>query len=92
MPAILAALLAAGSVIVKDANLLRRLPDLPQWLVWLSALPAGLAAISNYINPLSDYSSKLNAAKGFTILKQDARALRDTFSAGLTDDAYLMRV
>jgi hypothetical protein len=44
----------------------------------LSVLSAGLAAISNDINPLSDYSSQLNAAKGFTILEQDARALRDT--------------
>ena len=30
VPAILAAVLAAGSVIVKDADLLRRLPDLPR--------------------------------------------------------------
>lgn len=92
VPAAAAALLAAGSVILKDGELLKRLPDFPQWLVWLSALSAGVAAISNFIDPLSDYAAQLNAAKGFTILKRDAQALRDVFSAGLTDEVYMMRV
>lgn len=92
LPAVVAALLAAGSVIVKDGDLLQKWPELPQWLVWASALSAGVAAVSNYINPLSDYESHLSAAKGFTILKQDARALRDIFSAGLSDEVYMLKL
>jgi hypothetical protein len=59
---------------------------------WLSVIAAAIAAVSNYINPLAEYSDHLAAAKGFTILKQDARSLRETFSAPMSDDAYVAEV
>ncbi len=51
----------------------------------LSTDPLGV--MMDLASVLSGGEAHLRAAKAFTILKQDARALRDTFSPGLSDDA-----
>lgn len=60
----------------------------PFWFVWLSVVSAVVAAVGNVLNPLKEYYDHLNAAKNFTSLKQDTRALKDTFSASMTDSEF----
>jgi hypothetical protein len=54
----------------------------------LTVVAAVAAAVSDVLNPFAEHYNHLNAAKGFTILKQDARSLRDTFSAAMSDDTF----
>ncbi len=61
----------------------------PFWFVWLSVMSAVIAAVGNVLNPLKSYYDHLYAAKNFTTLKQDARALRDTFSSPMSDSEYI---
>jgi hypothetical protein len=60
----------------------------PFWFVWLSVISAVIAAVGNVLNPLKEYYDHLNAGKNFVALKQDARALRDTFSASMSDAEF----
>lgn len=76
------AVIAAGLGVLAGAGVL------PSWSIWLSAAAAAISAVTSVLNPFAEYSSHLNAAKGFTILKQDARALRSTFSVPMTDDTF----
>jgi hypothetical protein len=62
------------------------------WTTWLGAATAIISAVSSVLNPFANYQNHLNAAKGFTILKQDARALKSTFSAAMSDDAFGVEV
>ena len=64
----------------------------PDWFVWLSVMSAVIAAVGNILNPMKDYYDNLNAAKNFTALKHDARALRDVFSSKMNDDEYMIAV
>jgi hypothetical protein len=83
-PAVIAAVLGA----LAGTDLLA--PWMPKAVTpftqWLSVVSAAIAAVSNVLNPFAAYYDHLRAAKGFTILKQDARALRDTFSISMSDD------
>jgi hypothetical protein len=82
IPAIVAALsglLVAGQVI-------------PVWWAWLTTLSAVVAAVGSTLNPLKDYYDHLNAAKNFTIIKHDARALHETFESGMSDSEFSISV
>lgn len=61
---------------------------LTPWTLWLSVIAAVISAVGNVLNPFAEYYTHLNAAKSFTILKQDARALRETFSGKMSDDMF----
>ena len=77
-PAVIAAILG----VLAGTNVL-----LP-WTLWLSVIAAVVTAVGNVLNPFAEYYTNLNAAKSFTILKQDARGLLNTFSASMTDDIF----
>lgn len=64
----------------------------PPWWVWLSVISAVIAAVGNVLNPLKEYYDHLNAAKHFTVLKQDARSLKNTFSASMNDSEFAVAV
>ena len=75
-PAIVAALsgmLVAGQVI-------------PAWWGWLTVISAVVTAVANVLNPLARYFEHLNAARAFTILKHEARALKDAFGPDMSDE------
>ncbi len=61
---------------------------LTPWTLWLSVIAAAVSAVGNVLNPFAEYYMHLNSAKSFTILKQDARALRETFSGTMSDDMF----
>ncbi|MCR4311116.1 MAG: SLATT domain-containing protein [Candidatus Taylorbacteria bacterium] len=62
------------------------------WWVWISVVSAVIAAVGNVLNPMKEYYDNLNAAKNFTALKHDARALRDVFSSRMNDEEYMTAV
>ena len=51
----------------------------------LSVTSACVAAVGGVLDPKKGYYDHLHAAKNFTVLKQDARALRETFSRGMNE-------
>lgn len=59
---------------------------------WIAATAATITAVSTVLNPLKAYFDHFNAAKSFTVLKQDARALRETFSNGMDDQTFKVAV
>lgn len=65
---------------------------IPSWWVWISVVSAVIAAVGNVLNPMKEYYDNLNAAKNFTALKHDARALRDVFSSRMNDEEYMTAV
>ena len=64
----------------------------PIALLWLTVLGAVTSAIANVLNPKKDYYDHLNAAKHFTVLKHDARALQETFSVRMNEDQFCDKV
>ncbi len=62
---------------------------LPFWAVWISVVSAVIAAVGNVLNPLKDYYDHLNAAKSFTALKHDARALHAIFCHSMNEAEYV---
>lgn len=60
---------------------------LPLYGAWLTALSAVFTALATGLDPLARADAHLRAAKEWSVLKHDARRLRDTFSSGLTDEA-----
>ena len=64
----------------------------PPWWVWLSVVAAVITAVGNVLNPMKEYYDNLNAAKNFTVLKHDARALREVFSSKMNDEEYAIAV
>lgn len=78
VPAVIAAVLG----VLAGTNVLT------PWTIWFSVIAAAISAIGNVLNPFAEYYAHLNAAKSFTILKQDARALRDTFSGTMNDEVF----
>jgi hypothetical protein len=58
----------------------------------LSVISAVIAAVGNILNPFAEYADHIAAAKGFTILKHDARSLRETFSAAMSDETFVAAV
>lgn len=72
IPAVIAAssaMLVAGSVV-------------PPWFGWATVISGVVTAVAGVINPIKGYFDHLSAAKSFTVLKQEARALATT--TGLT--------
>lgn len=66
--------------------------ELPLYGAWLTAMSAIFSAFATGLNPFADADAHLRAGKAWTLLKHDARALRDTFSNGMTDDAFAASV
>jgi len=64
----------------------------PIWWGWLSVFSAVIVAVASVLNPLRAYYDHLNAAKNFTALKQEARALKDTFSSDMVDEEFFRAV
>lgn len=64
----------------------------PTWWVWLSVVSAVIAAVGNVLNPMKEYYDNLNAAKNFTALKHDARALREVFASKMSEEEYTIAV
>ena len=64
----------------------------PMWLIWLSVSSAVIAAVGSVLNPMNEYHDNLNAAKNFTAIKHDARALREVFSLKMNEDEYMVAV
>lgn len=64
----------------------------PVWWVWLSVVSAVVAAVGNVLNPMKEYYDNLNAAKNFTSLKHDARALREVFDTKMSEEEYMVAV
>ncbi len=56
--------------------------------MWAAALMAAIAAISNILSPEKNYYSHLQAAKSFTCIKHDARALHQSFAGTMTDNEF----
>lgn len=77
-PAVIAAL--SGLLIVGQI--------IPVWWGWLTVISSVITAVANVLNPYKGYYDHLNAAKSFTILKQDARALCQTFSNGMNEKEF----
>jgi hypothetical protein len=65
---------------------------LPLFGAWLTVLSAVFTALSTGLSPFARLQTHLHAAKKWTVLKQDAKRLRDTFSLGLTDEALATSV
>ncbi len=61
---------------------------LPPWVVWISVVSAAIAAVGSSLNPLKDYYDHLNAAKNFTVLKQDATSLHETFGIRMNEETF----
>lgn len=61
-----------------------RYPDVA-WLDWVTVTGAVTTAISSACGFEKSYAAHLDAAKGFTVLKHEARALRMTFNEALND-------
>lgn len=64
----------------------------PVILNGLTVIGAVISAVANVLNPLKDYFDHLNAAKNFTIIKHDARALRESFGIKMSDSAFASAV
>lgn len=76
VPALCAAVSGALSV---------RYPDTAAW-DWLTLAAAVTTAASSIYGFEKSYAAHIDSAKGFTVLKHEARALRLTFHDGLSDD------
>lgn len=57
----------------------------PQYWGALTLLSSVITAIGNIANPLKEYYDHLIAAKSFTAIKHEARALRDVFSINMSE-------
>jgi hypothetical protein len=64
----------------------------PIWWGWLTVLSAVITAVASILNPLRVYYDHLNAAKNFTALKQEARALKDVFGSDMKDEVFFTAV
>jgi hypothetical protein len=62
-----------------------------QWL-WLTVISAVVASVASVLNPNKAYAEHLNAAKNFTTIKHDARALHQAFGQRMTDEAFAIAV
>lgn len=58
------------------------------WWGFATFTTAVVTAVANVLNPLKNYYDHLNAAKNFTALKHDARALHETFGKNLSDERF----
>lgn len=77
----------APPVITAVLGVLTAFGCLPAYGVVLTAISAIFSAFATVYNPLEEADTHLRAGKAFTILKHDARRLRDVYSPGMSDDA-----
>jgi hypothetical protein len=82
IPAIVAAV--SGTLVAAGVS--------PQSLLWLTVLSATVSAVANIIDPNKNYQAHLDAAKNFTVLKHDSRALHESFGSRMNDDAFAVAV
>jgi len=78
VPAVTSALL--GTLVVGQV--------VPRWVGIIAVVSAIVTAIGTVMNPQQGYFEHLNAAKAFTTMKHDARALREVFGVGTTDKEF----
>lgn len=64
----------------------------PVVLNGLTVIGSVISAVANVLNPLKDYFDHLNAAKNFTIIKHDARALCESFGTKMSNSAFASAV
>lgn len=83
---VLPAVVAAVSGVLAANNVL------PDFLIWLAAIAAAISAVANIIDPDKQYQAHLNAGRSFTVLKHDARILRETFAGAITDEQLQQQV
>ena len=83
---ILPAVIAAVFGVLAASNVLSN------WAIWLSAFSAGISVVGNILNPLKDSYDHQNAAKHFTVLKHDARALYESFGQVMDDKSFVLAV
>src|SRR5438309_1139547 len=82
VPTVIAALSSAGATIWGASEV----------ILVLTLGSSIVAAVATVLNPNRAYQEHLNAARGFTILKHDARFLAEAESTCLSDDAFVERV
>lgn len=58
---------------------------IPHWFSDVALVAAVVTAIGTVVNPQQSYFRHLSAAKAFTVIKHDARALRETFGPNASD-------
>jgi hypothetical protein len=58
----------------------------PQWVGIVGLITAVVAAIGTTLNPQQSYYEHLSAAKAFTTMKHDARAIRKNAEYSATED------
>ena len=61
-------------------------------LLWLTLASAVTAAVGNVLNPQQSYQGHLAAAKGFTVIKHDARFLHEAKSTSLSEAEFRLEV
>jgi hypothetical protein len=64
----------------------------PEWWLYIAAFSATISAVSGALDPMKSYYQHFSAAKQFTILKHDARGLRETFSETMDDQCLQKEV
>lgn len=82
VPAIITAI--AGTIALADYY--------PALFGFLSVTSAVTTAVASILDPSRAYQDHLNAAKNFTVIKHDSRALRETFSLRLDDSEFAVKV
>jgi hypothetical protein len=64
----------------------------PIWVAWLSILSGVVFALATILNPDRNANDHTKAAKDFTVLKHDSRALYQTFSHEMSQSEYYISV
>lgn len=65
---------------------------IPDWWGWITVIAAITTAIATVIDPLKGYYLHLNAAKGFVLIKNDARLLQNVTGSTLSDKELVEEV
>ncbi|MFZ5437463.1 MAG: SLATT domain-containing protein [Patescibacteria group bacterium] len=66
--------------------------QVPGWVGYVAIATAAVSAVNSVLDPKSAYYTHLNAAKLFTLLKNEAQSLKDTFSAEMTEQELHLAV
>ena len=82
VPAIVAAI--SGSLVASGSQ--------PTSKLWITVVASVITAITSVLDPNKKYQEHLNAARGFTALKHDARFLHEAQSHKLSDEAFTVCV
>ncbi len=71
---VIPALIAASSGLLVVGEII------PIWWGWLTVVSASVTATSSIISPHKSYYENLNAGKAFTVVKNRAKSLNETFA------------